>query len=74
MLAPALADGLECRAMDPIVVARLLNVPAAEYAARLGVSPAWARALARNPKNSRRVLLAVIEAAAERLRVEVALR
>lgn len=59
---------------DPIFVARLLGIQAADYAARLGVSPQWARLLARDPKNARRVLLAVVEAAAEKLRLEEAMR
>ncbi len=59
--------------IDPLVLARLLAVPQIEWAARLGVTPVWARSLARNPQHARRVTLAILEAATERLRLEEAI-
>lgn len=58
--------------VDPLVLARLLNVPQIEWAARLGVSPVWARTLARDPRHVRRVRMAVLQAALERDRLEEA--
>ena len=58
------------REPDPVTIARLLGVQAIDYSARLGVSPQWARLLAKDPRNSRRVLICVLEAAAQRLRLE----
>ena len=55
-----------------MIIAKLLGIESADYAARLGVSPQWARILARDPRNSRRVLLAVLQAAAEREQIELA--
>lgn len=55
---------------DPLVLARLLGVQSIDYAARLGVSPQWARLLAKDPKHSRRVTIAVLQAALERDNLE----
>ncbi len=55
---------------DPLIIARLLGVRAVDYCAVLDVTAEWARQLARDPRHSRRVLVAVLEAAAERLRLE----
>ncbi len=60
--------------IDPLTLAQLLNVRQREIAARLDISSGWIRAIARDPKHSRRVMIAVLEAAAERLRMEEALR
>ncbi len=55
---------------DPLILARLLGVQSIDYAARLDVSPQWARLLAKDPRHTRRVLVAVLEAAVEQLRLE----
>jgi hypothetical protein len=60
--------------IDPIILARLLRVPQREIAARLDVSSAWCRMLSRDPKHTRRLTIAVLEAAVERLRLEEAMR
>ena len=56
--------------IDPIVLATLLNVPRREIAGRYGVTSDWFRIISRDPKHSRRVLIAVLEAALERVRYE----
>lgn len=58
--------------IDPLVLARLLAVPQIEWAARLGVTPVWARTMARNPRHMRRVTIAILQAALEREQVEEA--
>ena len=58
---------------DPLTIAKLLDVRAIDYCTILDVTPEWARVLARDPRHSRRVLLAVIEAAAQKLRLEEAI-
>ena len=60
--------------IDPSLLAHILSVPQRELAIRLGVTSSWVRQLARDPRHSRRVLVAVLEVAAERIRVEEALR
>ncbi len=58
---------------DPLTIARLLGIQAIDYAPRLDCSAQWARALSRDPRHSRRVLLAVLESACEKLRLEEAI-
>ena len=58
--------------VHPIVLAQLLDVPHREIAARLDVSSAWCRILARHPKHTRRLTIAILEAALERERLEEA--
>lgn len=58
--------------IDPLVLARLLEVPQIEIAARLDVTPVWARTLAKDPRHARRVRIAVLQAALERDRLEEA--
>ena len=49
--------------IDPIVLATLLNVPRREIAGRYGVTSDWFRIVSRDPRHSRKVLIAVLEAA-----------
>jgi len=58
--------------IDPIILAQLLGVRQREIAARLDVSSAWIRSLCRDSKHHRRITLAILEAAAEQLRIEEA--
>ena len=58
--------------IDPGLLAHILRVPQRDLAVRLGVTSSWVRQLARDPRHTRRVLVAVLEAAAERLRLEEA--
>ena len=60
--------------IDPLILAHLLGVRQREIAARLDVSSQWIRFLTRDPKHYRRVTLAILEAATEKLRLEEALR
>jgi len=50
----------------PLVLAKLLNLRQSDWAAHLGVTPVWARSLARDPRYERRARIAVLEAALER--------
>lgn len=52
--------------VDPLVLAKLLNLRQIDWAPHLGVSSVWARSLAKDPKHERRVRIAVLEAALER--------
>ena len=62
-----------CMSMiDPLVLARLLEIPQIEIAARLDVTPVWARTLAKDPRHARRVRIAVLKAALERESLEEA--
>jgi hypothetical protein len=56
--------------VDPRLIARILRVPRRDLATRLGVTSNWVRQLARDPRHSRRILVAVLEVAADRLRAE----
>jgi hypothetical protein len=56
--------------IEPTLLAQLLRVPQRDVAVRLGITSSWARQLSRDPRHTRRVLLAVLEAAVERLRLE----
>jgi hypothetical protein len=58
---------------DPNLLAALLRVPQRDLALRLGVTSSWVRQLARDPRHSRRVLVAILESAAEKLRLEEAI-
>ncbi len=58
--------------IDPLVLARLLEVPQIEIAARLDVTPVWARTLAKDQRHARRVRIAVLKAALERETLEEA--
>ena len=56
--------------IDPTTIATLLCVPRREIALRCGVTCDWLRVLARDPRHSRRILIATLEAALERSRFE----
>jgi hypothetical protein len=56
--------------IDPGTLATLLRIPRREIAVRCGVTRDWLRVLSRDPRHSRRVLIAVLEAALERSRFE----
>ena len=56
--------------IDPNTLATLLQVPRREIAVRCDVTSDWLRIISRDPKHSRRVLIAVLEAALERVRYE----
>ncbi len=56
--------------VDPGLLAQLLGVPKRDVAVRLGVTSSWVRQLAKDPRHSRRVLVAILEAAVERLGFE----
>ncbi len=58
--------------IDPGLLAHILCVQQRDLAIRLDVTSSWVRQLARDPRHSRRVLLAVLEIAADRLRLEEA--
>lgn len=60
--------------IDPGLLARMLNVRQRELAVRLGITSSWVRQLAKDPRHSRRVLIAILEEAAEKLRLEEAMR
>ncbi len=51
---------------DPLIIAKLLGVRAVDYCAVLDVTAEWARQLARDPRHSQRVLIAVLQAALKR--------
>jgi hypothetical protein len=46
----------------PLELAKVFGVPQTQVALRLGVTPDWARRLARNPRHARRVRVAELEA------------
>ncbi len=52
--------------VDPLVLAKLLNLRQLDWVPFLGVTPVWARCLAKDPRHERRVRIAVLEAALER--------
>jgi hypothetical protein len=52
--------------IDPILLAKLLDLRQIEWLPQLGVSPVWARSLAKDPRHSRRVRIAILQAALER--------
>ena len=56
--------------VDPNTIATLLHVPRREIAVRCGVTSDWLRILARDPRHSRRVLIAVLQAALEQNQYE----
>jgi hypothetical protein len=56
--------------VDPLTLAKLLNLRQIDWVPHLGVSPVWARTLAHNPLHARRVRIAVLKAALERDRFE----
>jgi hypothetical protein len=56
--------------VDPLTLAKLLNLRQIDWVPHLGVSPVWARALAHNPLHARRVRIAILRAALERDRLE----
>ena len=58
---------------DPLVIAKLLGVRAIDYCAILDVAPEWARTIARDPRHSKRVLVAVLRAALKREEVELSM-
>ncbi len=59
--------------IDPLILARLLEIPQIEIAARLDVTPVWARTLAKDKRHARRVRIAVLKAALERESLEEAI-
>lgn len=56
--------------VDPLLLAKLLNLRQIDWVPHLGVSPVWARTFAQNPIHARRVRIAVLKAALERDRFE----
>ena len=57
--------------VDPLELARALNIPLSDVAVRLGVTSDWTRHLARDYYHAGRVRRAVLELALERDRFEV---
>ncbi len=60
--------------VDPLALARALDVPLSDVAVRLGVTSDWARRLAREYRHTQRVRRAILELALERSRVEALVR
>jgi len=60
-------------APEPLQLAKSLGIPLIEIAGRLGVSTNWLRQLAQNPKHTRRIRVAALEAALEQQRFELSL-
>ncbi len=52
--------------VDPLKLARALNIPLSDVAVRLGVTSDWTRRLARDYRHAGRVRRAVLELALER--------
>ncbi len=59
--------------IPPLEIAKSLGVLQTDIAARLGVSLAWLRHLAKDPRHKRRVLVAELEAVLEQQRLELSL-
>ncbi len=59
--------------IPPLEIAKSLGVPQAEIAARLGVTLEWLRHLARDPRHTRRIRVADLEAVLEQQRLELSL-
>ena len=57
----------------PLELAQSLGVPPYEIAVRLGVTTDWLRRLARNPRHTRRIRVAELEAVLERERLALSL-
>lgn len=57
----------------PLELAKALSVPQYEIAVRLGVTTDWLRRLARNPRHTRRVRVAELEAALAQERLALSL-
>ncbi len=58
-------------AVDPLTLAKLLGLRQIDWVPHLGVTPVWARTLAKDPRHTRRVRIAVLEAALERERFDL---
>jgi hypothetical protein len=52
--------------LQPLEIARRLDVPLRAISIRLGITERWLRELARNPRHARRVRVAELQAALER--------
>jgi hypothetical protein len=57
----------------PLELAHSLGVPPYEVAVRLGITTDWLRRLARNPRHTRRIRVAELEAVLERERLALSL-
>ncbi len=57
----------------PLELAQTFDVPPYEVAVRLGVTTDWLRRLARNPRHTRRIRVAELEAVLERERLAISL-
>ncbi len=57
----------------PLELARYFGVPLGEVSVRLGVTRDWLRHLARDPRHSRRIRVAELEAVLEQQRLELSL-
>ncbi|MEO5957413.1 MAG: hypothetical protein ABIR36_17235 [Nitrospiraceae bacterium] len=52
--------------VEPLVLAQLLGLKQIDWLPQLGCSSVWARNLARDPRHSRKVRIAILKAALER--------
>jgi hypothetical protein len=59
--------------IPPLEIAKSLGVPQADIAARLGVTSVWLWRLAKDPRHTRRVRVAELEAVLEQQRLELSL-
>ncbi len=59
------------RQVDPLELARALNIPLSDVAVRLSVTSDWTRRLSRDYRHAGRVRRVVLELALERDRFEV---
>ncbi len=56
--------------VDPLILARLLGLRQIDWVPHLGVTSVWARTLAKDPRHTRRVRIAILRAALEREQFE----
>jgi hypothetical protein len=60
--------------LEPLEICRRQRIPLDQVALRLRVTPDWLRRLARNPKHTRRIRVAELEAALEQERLALSLQ
>lgn len=58
--------------VDPLFLAKILGLRQIDWVPHLGVTPVWARSLAKDPRHTRRVRIAILQAALERDRFQEA--
>jgi hypothetical protein len=59
--------------LRPLDLIKSLGVPTYEVAARLGITPTWLRQLAKNPRHTRRIRVAELEACLEKEKLALSL-